>query len=384
MKRKPMSKVRLAINAVAFVLVVGLLVMIGLPLYASYMFLDRRYDDLPQRESTEFNIQSQRITLATSDGLDLAAWRTFADGEFPRDENIDEADEAEDADDEDAPRAPVRAVIPAADASEVEAAAAAQAAAAELPAPKGTVIILSGIQRPSVTEFFGYANMLAEHGWDSLLIELRARGESEGNTIGLAMTEIYDVEAGIDFLASDPRVGNLPIVVLGTSAGGSTALAAGGFGHEHIDGVISISAYCNFTDAYIDHAAEMMPRFIPAASRPFMDWYLALRFGSETTAKTPIAALEYFNDTPLLLMHSTDDYQVPYVHFERLRDVAEAENVPLRTFARDGDWHFVVYNQYLETPAQDTEFAQAIFDYLAQFDGFEREQPEQPEEDAEE
>ncbi len=52
-----------------------------------------------------------------------------------------------------------------------------------------TVIILSGIENPSVTAFFGYAKMLADNGWDSLLIEMRARNLSEGEKIGLGYTE---------------------------------------------------------------------------------------------------------------------------------------------------------------------------------------------------
>ncbi|MCL2438347.1 MAG: alpha/beta hydrolase [Coriobacteriia bacterium] len=294
-----------------------LLVLVGMPLYAASLLLHQRYD-VQQRDSLEFGIESQYITLTTSDDLNLAAWRTFAETEGG--------------------------------------------------SPYGTVIILSGIQRPSVTEFFGYADMLAQEGWDALLIEKRARGSSEGTTIGLGFTEWKDVQAGVEFLDADQRAGDFPIVAMGTSAGGATVLTAGG-NVPRIDGVISISGYSTWTEAYVDNAVEVgIPRFVAVASSPFMDLIVGARFGFDVTGNTPAHALEYFGTRPLLLMHSTEDHHVPITHFNRLQKEARAFNIPLSTFVREGDWHFVVYDHYIEDPVQDDEFSQSILGFLNQFE----------------
>jgi len=316
------------VYAIAVVLVLAFAALVAMPVYAALLFLDERFEQ-EQHDSLDYGIESERIILATEDGLNLAAWRTYA----------------------------------------VEGSPGIEGDAPGQDTPKGTVIILSGIQRPSVTEFFGYAQMLSQHGWDALLIEKRARGLSEGESIGFGFTEWKDVQAGVSYLDADSRAGDIPIIVMGTSAGGSTALIAAAE-IPRIDGVISISGYTTFTDAYVDNVVEMgVPRFIVDASRPFMNLFLDLRFGSEVAQKTPIAALDSRDGRPLLLMHSTEDTQVPFTHHERfLQQTAHSTDWPVYTFVREGDWHFVCYDRYVKNPAYDTEFSQAIFDFLDQFE----------------
>jgi len=313
------------IYVIGVILALTLLALVALPLYVSTLFLNQRFTQ-GQHDSIDYGIESERITLTTSDGIEIAAWRTYAAN----------------GDDEGEPTAPQHT--------------------------KGTVIILSGIQNPSVTAFFSYANMLSEHGWDTLLIEMRARGHSGGNSIGLGYTEWRDVQAGVEYLLEDEsEVRELPIVVMGTSAGASTALLAAANIPE-IDGVISISGYTTFTDAYVDNAVHTgIPRFFADMSRPFMNVILGVQIGFEEMERKPIDAVENFAGRPLLLMHSTEDWQVPFTHFEELKAAAEEAPVELSTFVREGDWHFVVYDQYKENPESDSEFAQEILSFLDQF-----------------
>jgi dipeptidyl aminopeptidase/acylaminoacyl peptidase len=93
---------------------------------------------------------------------------------------------------------------------------------------KGTIIVLSGTENPSVTAFFGYSKMFADNGWDSLLIEMRGRNLSEGKEIGLGYTEWNDVVAGINYLSNNQGASDLPIIAMGTSMGGATSIMAAG------------------------------------------------------------------------------------------------------------------------------------------------------------
>ena len=291
-----------------------LILLILLPTFVISLFLGHRLEQ-PQHNSIEFGIESQQIALLTDDGLTLAAWRTYAESETP----------------------------------------------------KGTVIILSGLQMPSVTAFFGYAHMLAEMGWDALLIEKRARSLSEGEEISFGIREWLDVKAGVDFLAADERAGALPIVAMGTSAGGATVIIAGGE-IPRIDGVIAVSAYADFVELYVDSIPMFgLPRFLGRVTVPFMNWNLRARFGSDGLQYTPINGIERLGQRPILLMHSTEDWQVPFSHFERLYQTAEAGGISVSTFVREGDWHFVCYDAYVRNPAQDTAFSQAILAFLQQF-----------------
>ena len=310
-KRK--RKIRTAVIRLYKLFAFIIIILFVIPWFALTLLLNQRYEQ-PQFDSLDFGIESERITLTTNDGLNLAAWRTYAEG------------------------------------SKLS----------------GTVIIVSGIQQPSVTAFFGYSQMFAENGWDTLLIEKRARSASEGKSIGLAMTEWMDVLAGVDFLEIDERAGDFPIIALGTSAGGAAVIVAAAE-VPRIDGVIAISAYTNFIDAYVDNAPYSgIPRFIANATRPFMWLNLGFRFGFNELNRAPINAIEKLDERPILLMHSTEDWEVPFIHFERLKQAALDVGAHLSTFEREGNWHFVVYD--ISTPAEDVEFSGAIFEFLAQFE----------------
>jgi len=305
-----MSRRRILITLSTFIAII-LAILFLLPMLVMSMFLGQRFYQY-QHDSAAFGIESQQITLTAYDELTLAAWRTHAVNETPR----------------------------------------------------GTVIIISGLQEPSVTAFFGYAHMLANNGWDTLLIEKRARSQSEGYSIGFGITEWMDVKAGVYYLDADPRTGHLPIVAMGTSAGGAAVIIAGGE-IPRIDGVIAISAYSNFVDLYVDGISMMgLPRFLGTITTPFMNFHMGLRFGFSPARLTPVNGITKLGERPILLMHSTEDWQVPFSHFERLRQVAEDNGIAITTFIREGDWHFVCYGRYIFTPEQDIEFTRAILEFL--------------------
>lgn len=300
---------RMLIGAISAVVVLFVAFLAAIPFMVMPMFLGPSRD-LEMYDPAEAGIEAERITLTTSDGLDLAAWRTGPEN------------------------------------------------------PTGTVVIVSGIDAPSVTDFFGYARMLEDAGWDSLLIEMRARGESEGDEIGLGMTEWRDVEAGVQLLNEDPEVADLPIVAMGTSMGGSTVINSAAE-IEEIDGVISLSGFASFKDMFMKGMEEAgVPGFIAMLDQPFFDLYLGIHFGFDSLKHTPVHAVTQLGDRPLLLAHSRDDSQVPWSQYEKLRDAAEGAGANLTTFERDGDLHFICPEDQIHEPESDPEFAALITGFL--------------------
>jgi alpha-beta hydrolase superfamily lysophospholipase len=291
------------------ILVLFVVVLAAAPFFMMPMFLGQRYEQ-EQHVSADFGIESERITLTTDDGLGIAAWRTRAER------------------------------------------------------CNGSVIILSGIQNPSVTAFFGYGKMLADNGWDALLIEMRARSESEGKEIGLGLTEWLDVKAGVDFLLRDTAVKDLPIVAMGTSMGGGTVITAAGE-LEEIDAVISLSAFSSITDLIVDFMVQAgVPRFLAKADIPFMSGFLGFHYGFDKLKYSPLNGIAKLGTRPILMMHSTEDNQVPFSEFEKLRGVAEKSGVKLTTFIREGNEHFICYDDFFKNPAKDIEFGKAILNFL--------------------
>ncbi len=304
------SKRRKLLTVLPITLILLLLAaLIAIPFGVMPMFLGQRYEQ-KQHDASDYGMDAQRITLTTDDGLQLAAWRTHAEKS------------------------------------------------------KGTVIILSGIQNPSVTAFFGYAKMFGDNGWDSLLIEMRARSQSEGDEIGFGMTEWRDVKAGVDYLSADAAVSHLPIIAMGTSMGAGTVIIAAGE-IQRIDAVISVSAFSSWPDLFVDNMAMTgIPKALGIMDIPFLQLYMGFHFGFEALAYSPVNGIAKLDDRPILMMHSTGDTQVPYREFELLLDQAKKENIDVTTFIREGDEHFICYEQFVKTPALDVEFSQAILSFL--------------------
>ncbi len=228
-------------------------------------------------------------------------------------------------------------------------------------APKGVVVLVSGIHNPSVTAFFGYAKMLRENGYASVLVEMRAHGDSEGDKICLGMYEYLDVKAGVAYIQEQAAYQGLPVIAWGTSMGAATALNAIGEIPE-IDGVISCSAYSSWPDEFCDMMASMgAPAFLVAIQKPFVWGYSGIEYGFDKLKINPLEEIQRLNGRPALLMHSTGDSQVPYANFERL--MAKAPDT-VETFIRKGDEHFICYERYFDHPAEDTEFSGAVLGFL--------------------
>ncbi len=227
--------------------------------------------------------------------------------------------------------------------------------------PKAVVLFLSGIHNPSVTAFYGHAKMLKQQGYASILLEMRAHGESEGEIISLGYKEYMDVQAVVDYIGQESKYMKVPIVVFGLSMGGATAINAIGMIPE-IDGLISLSAYSSMEDTFVDNMINMgAPGFFGVIQKPFVKLYTIYKFGLGNMNVTPMKQITKLGDRPALLLHSKEDSQIPYTSFERLSAKAPAH---VETFVRDGDLHFILKDDLFDTPEQDSEYAGRIIDFL--------------------
>ena len=203
--------------------------------------------------------------------------------------------------------------------------------------------------------------MMMDNGYSSLLIELRAHGDSEGQKIGLGMDEYLDVKAGVNFLKSNEIYKDLPIIIFGVSMGGATAINSIGQ-IEDIDGLISLSAYSTWADVFCDNMVELgVPRFIAELEKPFVWLYLCFDYGFDKIGINPLNEIKKLDGRPALLMHSKEDSQVPYESYERLIESAEEE---VSSYIREGNYHFITYDGYSNKPWADKEYSGVILDFL--------------------
>lgn len=186
------------------------------------------------------------------------------------------------------------------------------------PDPRGTVVALHGFYAQSL-QLLPQALHFAEAGYRVVLPDLRAHGQSGGRYVTFGAREREDLAAVIDEL--DRR--NLlvrPLVLYGTSLGGSVALQASASGVAP-DRVVTLAAPAESREVIAGRGREMLPGLL----RPFVT---GERIAGAIERAEEIAGFS-FDETaaegaapgvrvPVLLVHGREDELVPFDHAERL------------------------------------------------------------------
>ena len=280
-KKKVIKKIILGILITLFLLIIGGLSYVPHMIMKDMVNMHVEFDEVHAGE--EFGIISEKVELKTEDGLKIVAHEVKVDK------------------------------------------------------PKAMVIFLSGIQKPSVTTFFGHGKMLKDNGYGSLLVEMRAHGESDGEVIGLGFKEYIDVKAAVKHI--EDKYSEIPIVVYGVSMGGATAINSIGE-IEEIDGLISMSAYASWEDVFYDNMISMdAPKAYAKLQKPFLKIYTTFKYGLKSLSISPKNEIKKLGDRPALLIHSKEDSQISFKNFERIM-----ENAPdhVETLIIEGDNHMIL------------------------------------------
>ncbi len=168
------------------------------------------------------------------------------------------------------------------------------------PAEKGDMLFIASTLQPDFNIF---------------LIDFRYFGKSGGSFTTLGTKERFDLEAAIDFLESRgfKRVG-----VLGFSLGGATAILQA----EQDSRIAAVASYASFADLTLlgKDAYAHIP-IIREALIPLMKFWMQVLWGVDT-AHSPREAAENLA-TPILVVHTKQDEQIPFHHAELLREALE-------------------------------------------------------------
>ncbi len=226
--------------------------------------------------------------------------------------------------------------------------------------PRAVIIFIPGIRVPSVTSGFGHAKIMYDNNFSSILLERRARGSSEGDTIGLGYTEYLDVKAVVEHI----RIENteIPIIVYGWSMGAATALISIGE-LKDISGVVSLAAFSSMEDIFYDvYIKQGVPCFIATMQRPFVSIYTTVKYGTKTLRLSPKAAMDKLGDRPALIVHSKEDSVVPFESFNRIMERAPEH---VESWVLEGDRHLILEtHQDLLHPQNDPEYINRILNFL--------------------
>lgn len=302
MEKKKKRKVIISVLLVIILFIIGFLITI--PVLVINPMVNKHIDFDEVWKAEEFGIEAEHFFVETDDGLKISAYKVDVDK------------------------------------------------------PKAIIICMSGIHNPSATIFFGHARFFKEHGYATILFDMRAHGESDGDMICLGYKEYLDAKAIVQYIKDDSVYKNVPIVVFGLSMGGATAINSIGEIPE-IDGLISLSAYSSWEEVFYELMAYQSPVFLAKMVKPFVPLVLFTKYRVNIWSIKPVKEIRKLGDRPALLMHSREDSQVPYSNFERILSHSPSH---VETFVRDGDIHSIA--ESFSEPEKDTVYVMKVLGFL--------------------
>ena len=165
---------------------------------------------------------------------------------------------------------------------------------------KGGVLLLHGIHSNRL-QMVNRAKFLHEEGYDVLLIDFQAHGESNGSHITFGHLEALDAEAAYDYL--EDRVCNPSIAVIGVSLGGASILL--GRVKERAKVLVLESVYPSIEDA-IKNRLKIYFGTIGSFFSPLLTFQLQPRLGINTNDLRPIDEIDQVKGSILIITGSKD------------------------------------------------------------------------------
>ncbi len=215
-------------------------------------------------------------------------------------------------------------------------------------------IQLHGYKSISLHDFSGGCLEAIKRGYNVLLVDQRAHGESEGNTISFGVLERYDVLTWIEY-ANERFGADTKIILVGISMGAGTVIMSSSLSLP--ENVVGIIADCPYSTPTKIIAKVMRDMKLPTPLLlPFVRLGGMLFGGFDISSASPLSALENAK-IPILILHGEGDTFVPIEMSEEL--LGASELVTLVRFAEAGHGLSFVYDNEKYKRALD-EFEKKI------------------------
>lgn len=170
---------------------------------------------------------------------------------------------------------------------------------------KATIIMLHGI-RSKKERFADHSRYLADQGFNTVALDLRAHGESGGKHCTFGVKEKKDVKALVDYLMKEKQITH-KIGIWGQSLGGAVGIQALALDHRLKFGIIE-STFTDFTNISFDYM-----RYHTGLNFRAFSNYLVNRAGKianfNPLSARPVEHAKSIHQ-PMLIVHGTEDQRI--------------------------------------------------------------------------
>ena len=178
-----------------------------------------------------------------------------------------------------------------------------------------TIIIAHGLGA-SKSDFINLSGFLSSNGFNVLLFDFRAHGESGGKSCSLGLKEQMDITAALDYIISRKNLKNKNIGLYGFSLGGSAGILTASK-DLRIKAIVADTPYSRLYTI----SADVIKRTYHLPSFPFMQLanvFYRLSFGGWIGQVAPADVIHLISPRPILLITSDIDQMTPIYHAREL------------------------------------------------------------------
>ena len=222
---------------------------------------------------------------------------------------------------------------------------------------KNCVICFHGYTSKGLNDYGSISKFYIEQGFNMLIVDERAHGDSEGTYIGFGVLDRYDVVKWIEYAIK--LFGNdVNIMLHGDSMGATTVLLASGLNLPK--NVKAIVADCGFTSAY-DVFSHILKRDCHIPKFPIMNVTEVMTRKKAGYGYNDASTLDAVasTDIPILFVHGDKDDFVPTWMSQKNYEACKSEKELLIVKGAD---HAESY--YTDTPAFENAVKKMIEKYF--------------------
>lgn len=188
--------------------------------------------------------------------------------------------------------------------------------------PRGTVVICHGLASSKANQMV-IARSYVPHGYNVLIFDFRAHGESGGQFASFGDLERRDVLAAVRWIRANHP--GKPIFGVGASMGAAALIAAAADPSEDGQAIHAVAVYGTFDDLSktANQVAEL--RF-PFPLKQAIQWFglplASAQVGSNLTQFSPARMIGDIWPRPVMIIHGTNDEIIPFERGQALYDAA--------------------------------------------------------------
>lgn len=201
---------------------------------------------------------------------------------------------------------------------------------------RGTILLLHGI-RGNKRHMLGTGQLLSQHGFRSILVDLRGHGLSSGNWLSYGARESCDLSQLINALDKEGLITG-KIGAYGTSYGGAVSIMLAGI-DPRIEAVVTVATFSSLHDVvpcYVRRYLWPIGYFISRAWVAEKIDEAASIADFNAHAASAIEAIQVTH-APVLLIHGKNDGHIPFSQSETIHAAAPEHSRLLLIDSEDHD-----------------------------------------------